>query len=63
MQTCPFLRGSASIGEIVFSALLQKYFNCDFKQIIIPDIHALIYPLDFFKSIFWEQFVTCENRN
>jgi hypothetical protein len=69
MQTCPFFRGSASIGEIIFSALLQKYFNCDFKllrekfnPVIIPDIHALTYTLDLFKSIFWQQFVTCENN-
>ena len=68
MQTCPFFRGSASIGEIVFSALLQKYFDCDFKlfiepfsPLLIPDIHALTYPLEYFKSIFWDQFVSCSN--
>lgn len=68
MQTCPFERGSASIGEIIFSALLQKYFDCDFKlfkekfsPLIIPDIHALTYPLEKFQSIFWDQFVSCEN--
>ena len=27
MQSCPFERGSASIGEIIFSALLQKHFD------------------------------------
>jgi len=68
MQTCPFERGSASIGEIIFSALLQKHFDCDFKLFkerfspqIIPDIHALTYPLEKFQSIFWDQFVSCEN--
>ena len=68
MQACPFRRGSASIGEIIFSALLQKYFDCDFKLFkerfspqIIPDIHALTYPLEHFQSIFWDQFVSCEN--
>jgi hypothetical protein len=67
MQTCPFQRGSAAIGEIVFSALLQKYFHCDFrlfkepfKPHLIPDIHALTYPLEHFQSIFWSQFVSCE---
>jgi hypothetical protein len=67
MQTCPFLRGSASIGEIIFSALLQKYFNCDFKLYkekiipkIIPDIHALSYDLEKFKSLFWQRFATCK---
>lgn len=66
MQTCPFLRGSASIGEMVFSALLQKYFGCDFKLFIepfnpmlIPDIHALTYELGHFQLIFWDQFVSC----
>jgi len=68
MQTCPFERGSASIGEIIFSALLQKYFDCDFRLFkepfnpkLIPDIHALTYPLEYFQSIFWDQFVSCEN--
>jgi hypothetical protein len=68
IQTCPFERGSASIGEIIFSALLQKHFDCDFKlfkerfnPLIIPDIHALTYPLEQFQSIFWDQFVSCEN--
>lgn len=68
MQTCPFERGSASIGEIIFSALLQKHFDCDFRLFkerfspqIIPDIHALTYPLEKFQSIFWDQFVSCEN--
>ena len=70
MQSCPFERGSASIGEIIFSALLQKHFDCDFKLFkerfnprIIPDIHALTYPLEKFQSIFWDQFVLCENKN
>ena len=66
MQTCPFERGSASIGEIIFSALLQKYFGCNFKIYeeevrpeIIPDIHALSYDLKRFQDIFWERFTTC----
>lgn len=66
MQTCPFVRGSASIGEIIFSALLQKYFGCNFKIYdeavrpeIIPDIHALSYDLKKFQDIFWERFTTC----
>ena len=66
IQACPFSRGSASIGEIIFSALLQKFFKCNFKlfeeQItpqIIPDIHALSYNLDKFQNIFWERFTTC----
>jgi hypothetical protein len=66
MQACPFLRGSASIGEIVFSALLQKYFGCDFRlfrepfnPMLIPDIHALTYELGHFQLIFWDQFVSC----
>ena len=70
IQTCPFKRGSASIGEIVFSALLQKHFDCNFKlfrepfsPLLIPDIHALTYPLKLFQSIFWDQFVSCENKN
>jgi len=76
IQACPFLRGSASIGEIVFSALLQKHFDCDFRLFkkrfspkLIPDIHALTYPLEHFQSIFWSQLVSCEqyknnfNRN
>jgi hypothetical protein len=33
MQTCPFFRGSASIGEIVFSALLQKYFHLKYATL------------------------------
>jgi hypothetical protein len=64
MQTCPFERGSASIGEMIFSALLQKHFDCDFRLFrepfnphLIPDIHALTYPLEYFQSIFWDQFV------
>ena len=68
MQTCPFERGSASIGEMIFSALLQKHFDCDFRLFrepfnphLIPDIHALTYPLEYFQSIFWDQFVSCEN--
>jgi hypothetical protein len=64
IQTCPFFRGSASIGEIIFSVLLRKYFNCDFlissgwdgNPLIIPDIYALMYDLQDFKSIFWNQF-------
>lgn len=67
IQACPFSRGSASIGEIIFSALLQKFFGCNFKlfeeQItpqIIPDIHALSYNLDKFKSLFWQRFTTCK---
>jgi len=70
MQTCPFERGSASIGEIIFSALLQLYFDCDFRlfrepfsPLLIPDIHALTYKLEYFQSIFWDQFVSCENKN
>ena len=66
MQACPFLRGSASIGEMVFSALLQKYFGCDFRlfrepfnPMLIPDIHALTYILEYFQYIFWNQFVSC----
>jgi hypothetical protein len=67
MQTCPFERGSASIGEILFSVLLRKHFGCDFiisngwngNPLIIPDIHALTYDLEYFKSIFWDQFVDC----
>lgn len=68
MQTCPFARGSASIGEIVFSALLQVYFKCDFKLFkeaynphIIPDIHALTYPLKIFIPFFWQNLVTCKS--
>jgi hypothetical protein len=64
IQTCPFQRGSASIGEIVFSVLLKNFFNCDFfisngwngNPEIIPDIYALMYDLDDFKKIFWDQF-------
>jgi hypothetical protein len=67
MQTCPFERGSASIGEIIFSVLLRKHFGCDFlisrgwngNPEIIPDIYALTYELDYFKSIFWRQFTNC----
>ena len=67
MQICPFERGSASIGEIIFSALLKKYFGCNFKIYeeeevrpeIIPDIHALSYDLKNFQDIFWERFTTC----
>jgi len=67
MQTCPFERGSASIGEILFSVLLRKHFGCDFliskgwngDPLTIPDIHALHYELDHFKSIFWDQFTDC----
>ena len=70
MQTCPFKRGSAAIGEILFSVLLRKYFGCDFfisrgwyeNPLIIPDIHALHYELDYFKSIFWKQFTDCKIR-
>jgi len=71
MQTCPFERGSASIGEILFSVLLRKYFGCDFlisngwdgNPLTIPDIHALHYELDYFKSIFWKQFTNCGLKN
>ena len=67
MQTCPFERGSAAIGEILFSVLLRKHFGCDFliskgwngDSLTIPDIHALHYELDHFKSIFWGQFTNC----
>jgi hypothetical protein len=67
MQTCPFERGSAAIGEILFSVLLRKYFGCDFlisngwngDPLTIPDIHALHYKLDKFKSIFWGQLTNC----
>jgi hypothetical protein len=31
MQTCPFLRGSSSIGEILFSALLQNILDVILK--------------------------------
>jgi len=67
MQTCPFERGSASIGEIIFSALLQKYFGCNFKIYdeavrpeIIPDIYALSYNLKRFQDIFYKIFTTCQ---
>jgi hypothetical protein len=71
MQTCPFERGSASIGEILFSVLLRKYFGCDFlisngwdgNPLTIPDIHALHYQLDEFKEIFWEQLTDCGLKN
>ena len=67
IQTCPFDRGSAAIGEILFSVLLRKNFGCDFlisngwngDPLTIPDIHALHYELDHFKSIFWDQFTNC----
>ena len=67
MQACPFERGSAAIGEILFSVLLRKNFGCDFlisngwngDPLTIPDIHALHYQLDEFKSIFWGQFTNC----
>ena len=67
MQACPFDRGSAAIGEILFSVLLRKYFGCDFlisngwdgNPLTIPDIHALHYEIDHFKSIFWGQFTNC----
>jgi hypothetical protein len=67
MQTCPFERGSAAIGEILFSVLLRKYFGCDFlisngwngDPLTIPDIHALHYKLDKFKKIFWGQLTNC----
>jgi hypothetical protein len=71
MQACPFERGSAAIGEILFSVLLRKYFGCDFlisngwngDPLTIPDIHALHYELDHFKSIFWKQFTYCNLNN
>jgi hypothetical protein len=71
MQTCPFDRGSAAIGEILFSVLLRKHFGCDFliskgwngDPLTIPDIHALHYELDHFKSIFWNQFTDCGLKN
>jgi hypothetical protein len=71
MQTCPFERGSAAIGEILFSVLLREYFGCDFiisngwdgNPLTIPDIHALHYELDHFKSIFWDQFTDCGLKN
>ena len=67
MQACPFEGGSAAIGEILFSVLLRKYFGCDFlisngwnrNPLTIPDIHALHYELDHFKSIFWDQLTNC----
>jgi len=70
IQTCPFERGSASIGEITFSVLLKKFFNCDFfisngwngNPEIIPDIYALMYDLYDFKKIFWDQFTNI-NKN
>jgi hypothetical protein len=70
MQTCPFERGSAAIGEILFSVLLRKHFGCDFlisngwngDPLTIPDIHALHYQLDEFKKIFWDQFVNCTEK-
>ena len=70
IQTCPFERGSASIGEILFSVLLRKYFECDFlissgwkgKPLTIPDIHALTYVLAHFMEIFWTQFTNCTGK-
>ena len=67
IQTCPFDRGSAAIGEILFSVLLQEYFRCDLlisngwdgNPLTIPDIHALHYELDEFKNIFWGQLTNC----
>jgi len=70
MQTCPFIRGSAAIAEIIFSALLQKHFGCNFKLLTekynakhIPDIHALTYPLEKFKKFFWEKLVSKINSS
>ena len=71
MQTCPFERGSAAIGEILFSVLLTKHFGCDFliskgwngDPLTIPDIHALHYELNHFMSIFWKQFTNCGLKN
>jgi len=70
MQTCPFERGSAAIAEIIFSALLQKHFGCNFKLLTepynskhIPDIHALTYPLEKFKCFFWEKLVSKINNS
>lgn len=70
MQTCPFERGSAAISEIIFSALLQKHFGCNFNLLIkpynqrhIPDIHALTYPLDRFQKFFWEKLVSKINNS
>lgn len=70
MQTCPFERGSAAIAEIIFSALLQKHFRCNFKLLTepynprhIPDIHALTYPLEKFKVFFWEKLVSKNNNS
>ena len=70
MQTCPFIRGSAAIAEIIFSALLQKHFGCNFKLLTepynskhIPDIHALTYPLKNFKIFFWEKLVSKINNS
>jgi hypothetical protein len=71
MQTCPYHRGSASIGEILFSVLLNKYLDCDFKissgwnknPETIPDIHALSYDLNDFLKIFYSQFTTCPDGN
>jgi hypothetical protein len=70
IQTCPFERGSAAIAEIIFSALLQKHFGCNFKLLTepynprhIPDIHALTYPLEKFKVFFWEKLVSKINNS
>jgi hypothetical protein len=49
---------------------LRKYFGCDFfisngwngNPEIIPDIYALHYELDHFKSIFWDQFTNCTGK-
>ena len=70
MQICPFERGSAAIGEILFSVLLRKHFGCDFlisngwngDPLTIPDIHALHYQLDEFKTIFWKQLTNCTGK-
>jgi hypothetical protein len=70
IQACPFERGSAAIGEIIFSALLQKHFGYNFKLLTkkynpryIPDIHALTYPLEKFKTYFWEKLVSRINNS
>ncbi len=70
MQTCPFERGSAAISEIIFSALLQKYFGCNFKLLSepynprhIPGIHALTYPIEKFQDFFWEKLVSKNNNS
>jgi hypothetical protein len=70
IQTCPFIRGSAAIAEIIFSALLQKHFGSNFKLLTekynakhVPDIHALTYPLEKFKKFFWEKLVSKINNS